>query len=150
MTLRRLESPVEVDSPAENGVLGSEEFVDDTIHRIGTVAKRTKRKLKKDNRPFDAEALIASIEAVFGLSRDKFCGRGKTAKAVMAKEVFILTGVDEGATLSDLSSIIDLDTSTMSRRNDAAREKLLLDSKISFAKDRVANEYRARIAVLQD
>ena len=87
-----LEYPMEFDSPAESGVLGSEEFVDSAIHRIGEVAKHGKRKLKKEDRPFDTEALIASVEAVFALSRDKFCGPGKSAKAVMAKEVFILTG----------------------------------------------------------
>ena len=92
--------------------------------------------------------MIASVEAVFALSRDKFCGPGKSAKAVMAKEVLILTGVDAGATLSDLSCIINLDTSTMSRRNDTAREKLKFDRKIAFAKERVTSEYRARIAGL--
>jgi hypothetical protein len=145
-----LEYPAEFESPSERSVLGSEEFVDDAIHRIGRVASSTKRKSKNGYRSFDAETLIASVEAVFGLSRDKFCGRVKTAKAVMAKEVLILTGVEAGATLSDLSSIIDLDTSTTSRRNDAAKEKLEIDSMTAFAKERVTNEYHARIADLQD
>ena len=145
-----LEYPEDFDSPAERDILGSEEFIDSTIHRIGAVARRNGRRAKKEEPPFNAESLIASVEAVFGLSRDKFCGQGKTAQAVMAKEVLILTGKEAGASLADLSSIIDLDTSTVSRRNDAARQKADTNSKLGFAKDRVAKEYRVRIARLQD
>lgn len=143
-----LRYPEEFDSPAESGILGSDEFVDDAIHRIGDVAKS--HYPKKDVRPFDAEVLIDAVESVFGLAREKFLGRGKSAKAVMAKEIFILIGVEAGATLTQLSGIIDLDTSTTSRRNDAAKEKLTLDNKTAFAKNRVAIEYRAKIAELQD
>ena len=97
--------------------------MDGTIYRIGQVAGSTKRKLKKEcRRPFDAETLVASVEAVFALSRDEFRGRVKAAKAVMGKEVLILAGVEAGASLSELSSIIDLDTSTTSRRNEAAKK----------------------------
>lgn len=38
-----------------------------------------------------AEGFIAAVEEVFGLFRDSFCGPGKTAQAVMAKEVLRLT-----------------------------------------------------------
>jgi hypothetical protein len=136
--------------PAESDILGSEEFVDDIIHRIGDVGKRPRRNSKKADRPFDAEALIASVETVFGLRREKFCGRGKNAQAVMAKEVSILGGRNAGATLSDLSVIVDLDTSTVSRRNDAASQRVNADSKLAYAIDLVEKEYYARIAELQD
>jgi putative transposase len=145
-----LEYPKGFDSPAEGDILGSEEFVDEAIHRIGDVAKRSQRKPKKQQRPFDAEALIVSVETVFGLSRDKFRGAVKTANAVMAKEVLIVTGQKAGASLADISSIIDLDTSTVSRRNDAARQSVDLNSKLAFAIKLVEQEYHAKIAELQD
>ena len=67
----------------------------------------------------------------------------------MAEEVLILTGCEAGATLSDLSIIVDLDTSTVSRRNYAARQKADTSNKLVFAIQRVAKECRARIAELQ-
>jgi hypothetical protein len=71
---------------------------------------RDRRRSKKDEQPFNAEALLNSVETVFGLKRDKFCGAVKAAQAVMAKEVLILTGRDAGATITELSGIVDLDT----------------------------------------
>jgi REP element-mobilizing transposase RayT len=42
-----LEYPAEFDSPAEGDILGSEEFIDSTIHRIGEAGKRTRRQVNE-------------------------------------------------------------------------------------------------------
>lgn len=115
-----LEHTEDFDLPAEGYILGSEEFVDSTIHRIGDTPRRRAEHTKKHECRFDASALILAIETVFGLSSDKFCGPEKSAKAVLAKEVLILIGLERGAGVAELSLIAGLDTSNISRRYDAA------------------------------
>lgn len=144
-----LEFPEEFDSPAESRILGSEEFIDDTIHRIGSIDNRDFRNAKIEKPKFDADALLAAVETIFGVLRESFCGSKKTTKAVMAKEVFIITGRDAGATITELSVIVGLDTSTVSRRYDAAKQDLGTNTKLAYATELVKNEYHARIAKLQ-
>jgi hypothetical protein len=48
-----------------------------------------------------------------------------------------------------LSGIVALDASTVSRRFDAAKQNLEIDSKLAFAKSLVEEKYRARIAELK-
>ena len=83
---------------------------------------------------------------MFGLSEDKFCGPEKSAKAVLAKEVLILIARERGAAVTELSLIAGLDTSNISRRHDAAREKLQTDRKLVSARDQVGKIYPANIA----
>ena len=142
-----LEYAEEFASPAEGDILGSEDFVDDTIHRIGTAENgRRPRNRKAD---FKANVLLASVEEVFGLPRQQFCGPGKNSRAVMAKEVLIIAGKDAGATVTELSCIVALDPSTVGRRYDAAKQNLETDAKLACAKELVEEKYRARIAELQ-
>jgi putative transposase len=108
----------------EGRILGTEEFVDATIHRIG----ETRRAVRKErgvkvNQKFSAEALEALIEAVekiCRIPRAQFCGSGKRAGAVMAKEMFVLAGRQAGASLKILSEITGISSSAISRRHDAA------------------------------
>ena len=142
--------PEEFDPLAEVSILGSEEFVDSTIHRIGDTPRRRSEQAKKQvDRRFDAEVLISAVEAAFGLSGDKFCGAEKSAKAVLAKEVLILVGRELGAGVSELSMVAGLDTSNISRRCDAARLKLRTDRKLAYAKAHVEKIYHANIAESQ-
>jgi hypothetical protein len=55
---------------------------------------------------------------------------------------------EAGATITELSGIVDLDASTVSRRFEAAKQNLEIDSKLAFAKSLVEEKYRARIAGL--
>ena len=144
-----LEYPKDFDSPAEGHILGSEEFIDTTIHRIGDTPRRRAEHTKKHERHFDASALISAIETVFGLSGDKFCGPEKSAKAVLAKEVLILIGREQGAGVAELSLISGLDTSNISRRYDAAQQNLKTDRKLAYAKDLVKKNYHTEIAESQ-
>ena len=83
---------------------------------------------------------------IYGLSGDKFCGPEKSPKAVLAKEVLILIGREQGAAVSELSLVAGLDTSNISRRCDAARLKLKTDRKLAYAKAQVEKLYHANIA----
>jgi len=132
--------------PAED-VLGSEKFVDSAIHQIGDTGERPRRRREKPK--FDAEAMLAAVEAVFGMPRTEFCSDGKAVRPVMAKEVLILCGREAGAALMELSAITALDPSNVGRRFDAARQSVEANPKLAYAKELVEKEYRARIAITQ-
>jgi len=76
-------------------ILGSEEFVDATIHRIGETKLSprvdSQSKLGPNDR-FDANRLIALVERACRVLRKDFYGSGKSAGSVLAKEILILTG----------------------------------------------------------
>jgi hypothetical protein len=93
--------------------------------------------------------LISAVATVFGLPEDKFCDPEKSAKAVLAKEVLILIARERGAAGTELSLIAGLDTSNISRRHDAAREKLQTDRKLAYARDQVEKLCLANIAESQ-
>ena len=137
------------DSPAEGYILGSEEFVDSTIHRIGDTPRRRSEHKRDRARVFNPSALIAAVGFIFGLSEDKFCGPEKSAKAVLAKEVLILLGREHGAAVTELSLIVGLDTSNVSRRYDAARQKLQTNRKLAYAKSLAESLYIENIAKSQ-
>lgn len=127
-------------------VLGSLEFVDDAIHRMGEVDQCQRRKSKKVEKNFHPDKLIAAIEIVLQIPRETFCGAGKSARSIMAKEILILTATEAGATAVELSRIIGLDSSSVSRRLDAARMNTQVDSKLDYAKALVKKEYYDKIA----
>lgn len=131
----------------ESGILGSEEFVDATIHRLGEhVPKGTPKPKQMD---FNDEALIAAVEAVFGIPRDEICGSRKNVRIVEAKEALIVCGRHFGASISDLAKLTSLNTSTISRRNEIAINKTAQDDARRRLTDDVVNAYREKIAILQ-
>lgn len=130
--------PKHLDSPAEARILGSEEFVDATIHRMGELTVGSKKKADSE---FDADALTSAVEAVLGLPRDQFLGPDKNARSVMAKDILILTATDLGATVTELARIINIDSTNVGRRADAARAKLATDSKLKYARELVERRY---------
>jgi len=141
--------PEDFDLSVEAGILGSEEFVDSMIHRIGDTPRRRSEQVGRPERSFNATVLISAVTSVFGLSSDSFCSPEKSTKAVLAKEVLILIGREQGAGVSELSLISGLDTSNVSRRCDAARQKLHTDRKLAFAKAQVEKIYLSNIAESQ-
>jgi REP element-mobilizing transposase RayT len=113
---------------AEEGrILGSEEFVDATIHRLGELepgGKAKRHRIAAHSASFDAEALITAVEQVCGLERQQFCSRGKDARLVRVKEALILVGSRTGASNRVLSDLVGLSSSTVSRRHDSAYGRL--------------------------
>lgn len=67
---------------------------------------------------------MKAIEEVLEIPRREFCGSNKTPSMVQAKEVLILLGRLRGASVKRLSETVGLNSSTVSRRGDAARMKL--------------------------
>jgi putative transposase len=110
----------------EGRILGSEEFIDATIHRLGETG-RSNRDAKKKALPvceLEPDRLVAAVERVCSIPREDFCGTSKRGPAIMAKEMLILIGLQMGASMKLLSEIIGISPSALSRRHDAARRKL--------------------------
>jgi len=113
---------------SDDRILGTEEFVDTTIHRIGEAKRKAggSRIVATERCEFQAERLLDAVEQTCRVSRLEFCGRSKSAAAVRAKEMLITAGLQVGACKRVLSEIIGLSSSSLSRRSDAAR--LLLEN----------------------
>ena len=117
---------------AEEGrILGTGEFIDATIHRIGESVRSDPHKSRRRNKELNLSALIESVEVVCDVPRELFCGSGKRACAVRAKELFLVTGTEMGVSLKTLAGIIGLNSSTTSRRHDSARLKMIDDEDMS-------------------
>jgi len=130
---------------AEGDILGSDEFVDAAIHRMGEVDKWASK--HKDVTPFDAELLLSVVEEVFEMKRENFFGPGKNSRIITAKEIYILIGNESGASITALSKIVGLDQSSSTRRCDAARTRFRTDIQFATTKDLIEEKYRARIAI---
>jgi len=109
----------------EGGILGDENFVDATIHRIGASPRPVSGSDENGGHAeFSAERLIEAVEKVCRVSRREFCGSGKARSVVTAKELFMLIGCEAGASPRLLADIAGISPSAVSRRYDAARLKL--------------------------
>jgi len=111
---------------ATDGILGSEEFVDATIHRIGkTDPSLSRNQMKCDGTAdFNLDRLVATVEKVCGISRKDFLGSSKYARAVTARELFIVAGYEVGASLRVLAERMRLNSGTASRRHDAGKKRM--------------------------
>jgi len=128
----------------DDRILGSEEFVDATIHRFGETPLVAAGQRQGELDKFDAEALIEAIESVCGVSRLEFCGPGKSSSTIAAKELFVLISREVGASPKLLSEISGMSYSAVSRRYDAARLKLNQCQKTRKLADRIRKNYRRR------
>jgi putative transposase len=110
---------------AEGGrILGSEEFVDLTIHRIGETGALVARAKKRAGDELDLRRLVQAVEVVAGMKRSDFCGPRKSARIVLVKEAVIYVGREAGATNAGLAKEMGLESSAVSRRYEAARKKM--------------------------
>lgn len=128
----------------EGRILGTEEFVDATIHRIGET-KRSPQMGYQDSSiasgRFHGDRLIAVVERVCGLPRKDFHGTGKSAGSVLAKEILVLTGRELGASNRVLSEVTGLSSGSVSRRYDAARLKMRESRELNKLTARIIREY---------
>lgn len=128
----------------EGRILGSEEFVDATIHRIGETrhpAKRNNRMLEEPQREFDASALLSAVENSCGIAKEKFCGPGKSSELISAKEALILVGRKAGASLRSLADLTSIGSSAVSRRHDAAQRRVAEDGEMIKLTKKIENLY---------
>jgi hypothetical protein len=109
---------------SEDGrILGSEQFVDSTIHRIGDTGRApraTDGRLPGQTADVNTSALISAVELVCGVPRETFYGSTRSARATATKEALIVAGRRLGATVAQLAEITGIDSSNVSRRYDAA------------------------------
>jgi REP element-mobilizing transposase RayT len=134
--------PAGLDSPAENVL---PDFVDASIHRLGEFDARPSAKRRRRAPHIQLDVLAAAVEAVLDLRHDQFNGPDKNARSILAKEVLIITGLELGATVSQIAQMMSLDSSNISRRADAARTKLASDSKLKYAKELVEKHYAEKV-----
>lgn len=129
----------------EGRILGTGEFVDATIHRIGDT-KRIDRSVApmKSSKEFRAEVLLATVEKTCRMRREEFCGPGKHASTSMAKELFVLAGCQLGASLKMLSEIAGMSSATISRRRDAGRMRMRENKSMAKLVMRIVAECRQR------
>src|SRR5713226_703579 len=107
----------------EGRILGSEEFVAETKHRIGEIGRGARPQTKARSR-LDPEALMTGVEKVTGLNRREFCTAKKTRALVMAKEAMIIVGRELGASNVGLAKLIGVDSSVVSRRFESGKAKM--------------------------
>lgn len=127
-----------------SGILGTEEFIDAIIHRIGefdTRAASLRRKADSEIETVDLESLAKSVEIVCQIAQQEFCGSSKSARQVFAKEVFIVSGRQLGSRITDLSRILGLSSPSTSRRCDAALRRMSDDLSLSRAVELVTEDY---------
>ncbi len=78
---------------SESGILGSEEFVDSMIHRIGehdVHAGARRRKELKEAKGCDINSLLTLVGKRFQIPKEEICSRIKNPRLVFAKEVLIV------------------------------------------------------------
>lgn len=126
---------------AESGrILGTDEFVDATIHQIGEAGSAS-GKQNGGSREFNVLALMQAVSEICEVGSAEFCGSGKNARAVMAKEMLALIGCQEGASLKLLSEVTGMNSSTVSRRCDAARLKVGEQRDLRELAERIRKRY---------
>ncbi len=128
----------------EGRILGTKEFIDATIHRIGETDRSNQENRRKPSPVCEVqpERLVASVEKVCRIPREDFCGIGKSAPAIMAKEMLILIGLQMGASMKVLSAIIGISPSALSRRHDAARLKVRVNLNTSKLASEIIEQYK--------
>ena len=128
-------------SVGDECILGSDEFVDATIHRLGETSARGVRRPATETPEFDPERLLAAVEETLQMRREDFCGSGKAAKLLLAKEALIVSGLRLGASLRELSEITSLSSSSASRRHDRAMQRMQLDNHLQNLTAGILNVY---------
>lgn len=128
---------------AEEGrILGTEEFIEATIHRIGDVKREAFGSRSDALADFRPELLLVAVEKICGMSRAQFCGRSKNPAAITAKEMFIVIGLEVRANRDLLSKITGISSSALSRRCDAARLKAKQSGEVRGLAADILKHYR--------
>jgi len=127
---------------SEGRILGTDEFVDATIHRLGETPRAARSSNKRgESHEFRPEALIEAVEKVCGIAKEEFCGQGKNSAVVKAKEALILIGRKAGASVKMLSDPAGLSASAVSRRHDAANSQMRDNHEVRKLMQKVERQY---------
>jgi REP element-mobilizing transposase RayT len=105
-------------------ILGSEEFVAETRHRIGEIPRGARPQPTIKRTVVDYGAMIRAVEKITKLKPAEVCSPNKTRSTVLVKEAMILVGRELGATGADMARLTGLDASVVSRRFESARSRM--------------------------
>lgn len=109
---------------AEEGrILGSEEFVEATMNRVGEIPRGARPRIKNRSAP-DLEGLIDAVVEASRLTPEEICSRSKKKAIVLAKEALILVANERGATNMAVAKRIGVDSSVVSRRLESGKVKM--------------------------
>jgi putative transposase len=132
---------------SESGILGSEEFVDSMIHQIGdhnVHAAARRRREQKAARGCDIRKVLELVEQRTEVPIGEICSGRKDPSLVYAKEVMIISARRMGSSLAEISDALGINPSTVTRRHDAARRRMLSDQGMAAQVDNVIEQYRSR------
>src|SRR5690606_4912365 len=90
------------------------------IHRIGHHVPKGSAGRAQQTSEVDTDALIRAVERVCDVPEEALCGKRKAVPIVLAKEGLSVSGKRLGANNALLASLTGLNSSTVSRRYDAA------------------------------
>lgn len=138
----RIAQQPELYNASEGCILGSDEFVDATIHRIWERDNKAIRKKSSEIETFRPEAMITAAKSVLKIDRAALIGRSKVAGTVRTKETLIAAARLVGANNRELSELTGLNTSTVSRRHDAAARRIKQDDESRQLVDKIVRVYR--------
>jgi hypothetical protein len=126
-------------------ILGGEEFIDATIHRIGeSDRRRRKRKRVTERKRLNVDDLVKAAVAVTGISRDQLCSRARSEALVLAKEAVVFVGRQKGLTNAEISTAMGLDASVVSRRYESGRSKMGGSQRLRMLIKRIIQDLRKR------
>jgi REP element-mobilizing transposase RayT len=123
------------------GILGSEEFVDEVIHRMGEFIPKGTWKASSKH-AIKADDLVSAVERLCDIRREDICSKAKGRGLVTAREILILTGRRAGLNTKALSEITGLSIATISRRHDAVLSRIKQDGELRRIADDVLERLR--------
>ena len=125
----------------QSGVLGSEEFVDSMIHRMGEF-KPTGTPRSSKITSIDGDDLMEVVAKLCQVAPEDLCGKAKGRRLVAARELLVLAGRRAGLSVKTLADLTGLSVATISRRHDAAMTRIKQDRILDQATTKVLKAAR--------
>lgn len=118
----------------EGRMLGSEEFVEKIKHRVG------EHTAKRAPEPISMDELLAAAVRISGLEREELCSNSKKRRTVAMKEAVMIIGRERGIRGGELAAALKVDPSTVTRRMDAARSRLVTNEEVAKLRRAIKDE----------
>jgi hypothetical protein len=87
------------------------------------------------------------VEKICEIPKEEFCGQGKSAAAVTAKEALIVIGRQAGASVKLLSELTGLSASTVGRRYDAGNRRMRDNPEMNKLLKKIESEYWKSLSI---
>jgi putative transposase len=130
-------------STRDQGILGSEEFMENAVRRVGEIPRKAKPRFELRASIDSAEFINAAAVAV-GMNAIEFCRNTKVRAVVEIKEAVILVGRNLGISNASLAAELGIHTSVVSRRFDSARNRMKVSSEFKKRVERIESSVLSR------